>query len=326
MGKTHQFHRFYKGMRQPDSGRARIDKAPKRKPAPQNGERRFKASGADIRTKVEVIRSNAHKYSISALCKCLNIARSTYYYEAKDAPSEDALEVAIEEIFNNNRKVYGSRKIKVELQKRGQRVSRRKICRIMWKRGLESAYSKSRFKVHHGKCNEAPIPNVLNRKFDGQGQYAAVVSDLTYVRVNNKWNYICIMVDLFNREIIGSSAGPNKSANLVYDAFATVKTNLREIQMFHTDRGSEFNNQIIDEVLETFNIERSLSLKGCPFDNAVAESTFKIFKAEFVYGRNFDSLERMRLELGDYINWFNNFRIHSSLGYLSPSEFKAKTL
>lgn len=114
--------------------------------------------------------------------------------------------------------------------------------------------------------------------------------------------------------------------NLVYDAFAAVKVNLREIQMFHTDRGSEFNNQIIDEVLETFNIERSLSLKGCPFDNAVAESTFKIFKAEFVHGRNFDSLERLRLELGDYINWFNNFRIHSSLGYLSPSEFKAKTL
>ena len=78
--------------------------------------------------------------------------------------------------------------------------------------------------------------------------------------------------------------------------------------------------------LETFNIERSLSLKGCPFDNAVAESTFKIFKAEFVHGRNFDSLERLRLELGDYINWFNNFRIHSSLGYLSPSEFKANTL
>ena len=273
-----------------------------------------------------MIRSNAHKYSISALCKCLSIARSTYYYETKVAPSEDGLEAEIEEIFNNNRKVYGSRKIKVELQKRGHRVSKRKICRIMEKRGLESAYSKSRFKVHHGKCNEAPIPNILNRQFDGQGQYAAVVSDLTYVRVNYKWNYICILVDLFNREIIGSSTGPNKNANLVYDAFATVKVNLREIQMFHTDRGSEFNNQIIDEVLETFNIERSLSLKGCPFDNAVAEATFKIFKAEFVYGRNFDSLERLRLELRDYINWFNNFRVHSSLGYLSPSEFKAKTL
>lgn len=273
-----------------------------------------------------MIRSNAHKYSISALCKCLGIARSTYYYELKERQQENDLEGEIEEIFNRNRKVYGSRKIKVELLKRGKRISRRKICRIMKKKKLESAYSKSRFKVHHGRCNEAPIPNELNRQFDGQSQYAAVVSDLTYVRVNHKWNYVCILVDLFNREIIGYSAGPNKNANLVYDAFATVKANLGQIQIFHTDRGSEFKNHIIDDVLDTFEIKRSLSLKGCPFDNAVAESTFKIFKAEFVYGRKFDSLERLRLELGDYINWFNNFRIHSSLGYLSPSEFKARTL
>lgn len=273
-----------------------------------------------------MIRRNAHKYSISALCKCLGIARSTYYYETKTAAEETELEDEIEEIFNRNRKVYGSRKIKAELLKRGRRVSKRRICRLMKKRQLESAYSKSRFKVHTGKCNEAPIPNELDRQFNGQGQYAAVVSDLTYVRVNYKWNYICILVDLFNREIIGYSAGPNKDANLVYDAFATVKANLSQIQMFHTDRGSEFNNQLIDDVLNTFDIKRSLSLKGCPYDNAVAESTFKIFKAEFVHGRNFNNLERLRLELGDYIHWFNNHRIHSALGYLSPSEFKANTL
>ena len=256
----------------------------------------------------------------------MSIARSTYYYELQGTPPDDELEVMVEEIFDNNRKVYGSRKIKVELLKRGKRVSRRKICRIMRKRNLESAYSKSRFKVHHGKCNEAPIPNELDRRFDGQSLYAAVVSDLTYVRVNYKWNYVCILVDLFNREIIGHSAGSNKDANLVYDAFASVKANLGEIVMFHTDRGSEFNNQIIDEVLSTFEIKRSLSLKGCPYDNAVAESTFKIFRAEFVHGRNFESLDRLRLELGDYINWFYNFRLHGSLGYLSPCEFKAKTL
>ena len=273
-----------------------------------------------------MIRSNAHKYSISALCKCLGIARSTYYYETKEAPEETELEDEIEEIFNQNRKVYGSREIKAELQKRGRRVSKRKICRLMKKRHLESAYSKSRFRVHTGKCNESPILNELDRKFDGQSQYAAVVSDLTYVRVNYKWNYICILVDLFNREIIGYSAGRNKDANLVYDAFATVKANLGEIQLFHTDRGSEFNNQLIDDVLSTFNIKRSLSLKGCPYDNAVAESTFKIFKTEFVYGRNFKSLDKLQLELCDYIHWFNNHRIHSALGYLSPREFKANTL
>lgn len=126
----------------------------------------------------------------------------------------------------------------------------------------------------------------------------------------------------FNREIIGYSAGAYKDSELVFDAFATVGAELSQIQMFPTDRGSEFNNQIIDDVLSTFEINRSLSLKGCPYDNAVAESTFKIFKSEVVYGRNFPSLSALKLELSDYINWFNNFRIHSSLGYLSPKEFK----
>ncbi len=256
----------------------------------------------------------------------MEIARSTYYYEIRGLPDESELENRIEEIFNENRKVYGSRKIQASLRKKDLIVSRRRICRIMKKLKLESAYSRTRYKVLGGSQNDSNIPNELNRQFDRTEKYAAIVSDLTYVRVNYRWNYICILFDLFNREIIGFSAGASKDAMLVYDAFASVKGNLGDIQMFHTDRGSEFNNRLIDDMLETFNIRRSLSLKGCPYDNAVAESTFKIFKSEFVFGRNFHSLAQLRLELADYVNWFNNFRIHSSLGYLSPAEFKAQTL
>lgn len=273
-----------------------------------------------------MIKSNAHKYSISALCKCLGIARSTYYYEVQQPTDESGLETEISKVFYENRQVYGSRKVQKELAKQGYRVSRRRICRIMRKLGLESAYSKSKYRTHSKSCNEADIPNELNRQFDGQQQYGVVVSDLTYVRVNHKWNYVCILLDLFNRQIIGYSAGPHKNAELVYAAFATVDIDLRNIKMFHTDRGSEFNNSLIDDVITTFDIRRSLSLKGCPYDNAVAESTFKIFKAEFVYGRNFSNLNSLKLELSDYIHWFNHFRLHSSLGYLSPLEFKAKTL
>jgi len=260
------------------------------------------------------------------MCKCLGIARSTYYYKSSHCGDESELEDAIEAVFNENRKVYGSRKLKATMQRQGIIISRRKISRIMKKRNLYSAYSISKFKVHKGEINESNIPNKLNRQFNEHPEYATVVSDLTYVRVNYKWNYICLLVDLFNREIIGSSAGVHKDAELVFDAFATVHTDLNRIRMFHTDRGGEFNNQIIDEVLDAFHISRSLSLKGCPYDNAVAESTFKIFKSEFVHGRNFGSLAQLKLELADYINWFNNFRIHSSLGYLSPREFKALKL
>jgi len=255
-----------------------------------------------------------------------HIARSTYYYVAREKPDETALEDAVETVFNQNRKVYGSRKIKAVLKRLKIIVSRRKIIRIMTKMNLHSAYSIPRFKVHQGKVNDSQISNVLNRQFTGHPEYASVVSDLTYVRVNYKWNYTCLLVDLFNREIIGFSAGVHKNAELVYDAFITVHADLSRIDLFHTDRGGEFDNHIIDEVLNTFDISRSHSLKGCPYDNAVAEATSKIFKSEFVNGRNFESLAKLKIELAGYINWFNQFRIHSSLGYLSPKEFKALKL
>ena len=150
-----------------------------------------------------------------------------------------------------------------------------------------------------------------------------VISDLTYVRVRDKWCYICILIDLFNREIIGYSAGKNKDAHLVYDAFLSSSVNLSKVKIFHTDRGNEFKNKLIDELVDAFKITRSLSHKGCPYDNAVAEATYKIFKTEFVMNKTFDSLDRLKFELADYVHWFNNFRIHGSLGYLSPVQFKA---
>lgn len=114
-----------------------------------------------------------------------------------------------------------------------------------------------------------------------------IVSNLTYVRVGVNWNYICVLVDLFNREIIGYSAGHKKTADIVKQAFQTVRGNLKDIQIFHTDRGNEFKNQTIDETLKAFEIQRSLSHKGCPYDNAVAEATFKIIKTEFIRNQTF---------------------------------------
>ena len=109
-------------------------------------------------------------------------------------------------------------------------------------------------------------------------------------------------------------------------AFGSVKYNLNRLELFHTDRGSEFKNRLIDQALQTFGIKRSLSEKGTPYDNAVAEATFKTIKTEFVSGRVFDSQQELDLELFDYVNWFNNIRIHGSLNYLTPKEFKEKQL
>ncbi|BAH41695.1 hypothetical protein BBR47_07180 [Brevibacillus brevis NBRC 100599] len=111
-----------------------------------------------------------------------------------------------------------------------------------------------------------------------------------------------MLVNLFNREIIGHSAGRNMDAALISRTFAAVQGNLRQIEWFHTDRGSEFKNQKMDELLETFEIGRLLSMKGCPYDNAVAEATYKVMKTEFVNQMNFQSLRHLELELYDYVN------------------------
>lgn len=142
----------------------------------------------------------------------------------------------------------------------------------------------TQYKPHVDKRKESKIENVVKCNFQEQPQYHVVVSDLTYVRVGMNWHYICVLVDLFNRKIISYSARKNKDAELVSKAFSRVNVNLEKIQIFHTDWGNEFKNRLLDETLETFHIKRSLSMKGCPYDNAVAETIFKIRKTEFVKG------------------------------------------
>lgn len=261
------------------------------------------------------------------MCTILQVNRSTSYYEnSQHSSSEDEVEQANIRIFEENQRVYGTRKIKAILQKDGKTVSRRRIGRLMKKNGLVSAYTIAQYKPQKSPCNDSAIQNELNRAFTKDEPLEAVVSDLTYVRVANKWHYICLLVDLFNREMIGYSCGSSKDAALVYRAFASVKGDFRQIQLFHTDRGSEFTNRTIGDVIRTFNIKRSLSMKGCPYDNAVAEATFKLIKTEFVKNRRFESLPQLKQELEAYVKWFNETRIHSTLGYLSPLVYKQEAL
>ena len=260
------------------------------------------------------------------MCRVLQVNRSTYYYEARQKRDESVLVSDIADIFRASRDNYGTRKIKKELEKKGELVSRRRIGRIMRQEGLVSNYTTAQSKPQKIKCDESRVKNILDRQFNGQGYRDVVVSDLTYVRVGRHWSYICVLVDLSNREIIGYSAGKHKTAELVRQAFMSVEGCLSDIHLFHTDRGNEFKNRMVEEILETFGIERSLSHKGCPYDNAVAEATFKIIKTEFIWNETFADLEELKLKLWDYVHWYNHHRIHSSLGYLTPVQYRENTL
>lgn len=257
------------------------------------------------------------------MCLLLGVPRSNYYYEINRIQTEvETIEdKEIIQIFEESTNRYGSRKIKFELSKKNIIMSRKKIRKIMERNELVSCYTVLQHKPTKSSTNEQKIENIVSRSFDNHEKHEVVVSDLTYVNVAGKWNYIYILIDLFNREIIGYSCGKHKDANLVQKAFYSLSIPIKNINIFHTDRGKEFDNQIIDEILSVFEIKRSLSRPGNPYDNAVAESTYKSFKIEFCRKR-FDSFEQLETELFEYVYWFNNKRIHGSLGYLSPVEYR----
>jgi transposase InsO family protein len=260
------------------------------------------------------------------MCTVLKLPRSSYYYQATPIKVNTELENAVIAEFYLSRRNYGSKTLKIQLARKQNghdciRASRRRIGKIMEKYGLVSKYTLKRTKKQAANVNNDPIPNLVNREFSGRKPLEVVVSDLTYVKCAGRWYYICPLLDVSRRKIIGSAVGRSKDAKLVRAAFYGVQADLRKIHLFHSDRGSEFKNQIIDEIMKAFGIERSLSAKGTPIDNAVAESMFNIIKIEFAYGEEFSDLDELELKWFDYVNWYNNVRIHGALGYVSPAEY-----
>lgn len=154
-----------------------------------------------------MIENNRHHYSVSAMCEVLQIARSTFYYDTEVAvlneqekrAEDDELKEKIRIIFNKNRKVYGTRKIKDALSKEGYTVSRRRIGILMEELGIQSKYAHPSYKPMTTKPNEEPVNNLLDREFDVDKPMSVLVSDLTYVRVRKQWHYICFLLDLYNR-------------------------------------------------------------------------------------------------------------------------------
>lgn len=276
-----------------------------------------------------MIRANAARYPISAQCRILGVPRSTYYWMVEHPETEkiDPIADDVQAVWRDSRERYGARKIKAALARRGVVASRRRIGNIMKLRGMASAYARrTSFRPCKQDVNEAGLANLLDREFSGYRPHTHLASDLTYVRVGGGWAYVCLLIDLANRAIAGHSTGTDRTADLVLAAFATLEFPLTDVEIFHTDRGSEFDNARIDELLETFDIQRSLSRKGNPYDNAVVETTNRLLKKELIYRNRYTSLEQLRNDVNDYVWWFNNQRLHSTLGYRSPNEFTQQGL
>ena len=196
----------------------------------------------------------------------------------------------------------------------------------MREQGMTGAYARGRSEPHGTRADEARLANLLDRGSDGYAPHTRPAGDLAYVRVGGDWAYVCLPVGLANRGIVGHSVGRARDVSLVLGAFATLDFPLTDVQVFHTDRGGEFDNTRIDEPLDVFDIKRSLSRKGNPYDNAVVESTNRLLKKELVCRNHYTTIEQPRRDLNDYVWWSDNQRLHSTLEYRSPKEFTEQGL
>ena len=229
-------------------------------------------------------------------------------------------------VRRDGRERHGARKIKAALERRGVTASRRRIGNIMREQGMTSAYTRGRSEPHRTRADEARLANLLDRGSDGYAPHTHPAGDPAYVRVGSGWAYVCLLVDLADRGIVGHSAGRTRDASLVLGAFATLDFPPADVQVFHTDRGGGFDDTGIDEPLDVFGIKRSLSRKGNPYDNAVVESTNRLLRKELVYRNSYATIEQLRRDLNDYVWWSDNQRLHSALGYRSPKEFTEQGL
>lgn len=223
-------------------------------------------------------------------------------------------------MFLESRQVYGVDKITKQLRLNGMAIAPKTVSKIMKQENLISKYIKKRKKQREKPAERDNLPDCLNRQFGGKRTCEVVVSDLTYISLNKKWHYICLIVELSHREIIGYSVGKYKDADLVTNALYSIKTDLRKIEYFHTDHGKEFKNGELDRIFRAFDIKRSLSRPGKPIDNAVAESMYNILKTEFIFEETFEDLYDLQKKLASWVNWYNNRRLHGSLGMKTPVE------
>jgi len=247
------------------------------------------------------------------------------------ADNRTPLQKMIQKIFDDSQQVYGSYRIKAELEKQGVLVSRPYVARLMKNMGLKSALSK-KFKVMTTDSkHEYPVAeNILNRNFYVQELGKVWVSDITYIKVGNKWGYLTVIIDLADRKVVGWSLSNDMTyENTIMRAWIMARNNRKIIKgfIFHSDRGSQYACNKMRRIF-SFQLKpaagelkkQSMSRKGNCWDNAVAESFFKSIKYERLLRYVFTDFKQLYNCISNYINWYNTKRIHSSLGYMTPLE------
>jgi putative transposase len=269
-------------------------------------------------------------FSLAEMCGVLDVSISGYRAWKRGGKPErkrltDTQMLAlIQAIHVETKGAYGSPRMFRELRVRGYPASKERVERLMQENGIKAKH-KRRFKVTTDSKHNLPIaPNLLDRNFTPSAPNQVWTSDITYLWTNEGWLYLAIVLDLFNREVVGWSLKPRMTADIVTDALTMAWFRRKPTVglIHHSDRGSQYASGVFQAKLAEYGMICSMSRKGNCWDNAPTESWFGSFKNERVYGERFETREEMMSMAFEYIEvFYNRKRLHSTLGYKSPQQY-----
>lgn len=225
----------------------------------------------------------------------------------------------IRKIHEVSRASYGSPRMTEELNKRGFKVSRPRVARLMKQNGIKAVHAKKFVVTTDSKHTYPVVENKLDRNFTSKKAGQAWVSDITYVKTGKGWLYLTVIIDLFDRKVVGWALSENmraESTSVAAWRMAIKNRQPSEKLLFHSDRGVQYAcNEFANLLASYMTVERSMSRKGNCWDNAVAESFFKSIKTELIYRTRYLDRTQAGISIFEWIEtWYNRNRRHSALG------------
>lgn len=281
--------------------------------------------------KYRCIQECAEEYPIRMMVRLLQVSSSGYYAWRKCRQSprsqeNERLVRLIREIHRESDGTYGSPRMLIELRMRGHHVGHNRVARLMRRARLRGSMKK-RYRIMSGRRSVGPVAeNVLDRQFTPSHPNQAWAADITYIRTDEGWLYLAVVIDLFSRRVVGWSMQDRIGRDLVMNA-VTMAIWQRQPQpglLHHSDRGSQYVSEDFQRLLSEHGIRCSMSAHGNCYDNACVESFFATLKRERVYRRHYSSRQEARADLFEYIEvFYNRRRRHSLLGDLSPADYES---
>ena len=236
------------------------------------------------------------QYSVHELCEALNVSRGTFYNHifrkadcTKYLEEQQALMLQVQQIFDDSKQRYGAEKIRIVLAENGIRVGKERIRKIMNELGLVSIRENA--KSNYKKRQQYQKRNLLNQEFEAKRKNEIWVSDITYFKIKDYAVYLCVIIDLFSRRVVGYRVSKKSSTHLVTATFKKAFEDRGQPAnlTFHSDRGGQYMSDTFMELLRSCGVKQSFSNSGRPYDNAVAETFFSTFKKEEAYRRDYSS-------------------------------------